>query len=271
MNEPPRHPHLVDAWVAALETRHLANLTRAELTRGLRALSSCYVEHRSKLASGSALDGAGKRAAFALFYAPVHFLTVTHVVRALGAHTQPHHRLIDLGCGTGAAGSAWALACDPSSTLAGVDRHPWAVQEANWTYRHLGLRGRAIVGDVLKPIDIRGSSIGVLLAYVVNELPPDKRRLLLHLVRNRIRRGAGMLIVEPIARSVTGWWTEWTTAFADVNVRADEWRFPSTLPAFLSEIAAGAGLSPRELTARTIYVAPRVLARAQDHHAAKIV
>ena len=42
----------LDAWIAALEARHLANLTRAELTRALRALSSCYVERRDKLAAG---------------------------------------------------------------------------------------------------------------------------------------------------------------------------------------------------------------------------
>ncbi len=63
-----------------------------------------------------------------------------------------------------------------------------------------------------------------------------------------------VLVVEPIARSVTGWWTEWTTALGDDGVRTDEWRFPATLPALLSDIASGAGLNPRELTARTIYV-----------------
>src|SRR5215208_4662224 len=76
----------VNTWLAALEERHLADLTRPELTRALRALSSCYVERRDKLTSGAALDGAGKRAAFALFYGPLHFLTVSAVVRALLAH-----------------------------------------------------------------------------------------------------------------------------------------------------------------------------------------
>ena len=58
---------LFDNWLAALDERHLANLTPSEVTRALRALSSCYVERREKLAHGGALDGAGKRAAFALF------------------------------------------------------------------------------------------------------------------------------------------------------------------------------------------------------------
>jgi hypothetical protein len=245
-----------DAWLAALEARHLANLTRAELTRGLRALSSLYVERRGRLASGSALDGAGKRAAFALFYAPLHFLTVTRIVQSVDSEARRVARVIDLGCGTGAAGSAWAVACDPPATVAGVDRHPWAVEEATWTYRQLGLRGRAVVGDVSKPIETRGAS-GVLLGYLVNELPPDKRSMLLGHVEQTITRGAAVLVIEPIARSVTTWWTEWSRTLGAHGARADEWRFPAALPALLREIASGAGLDPRELTARSLYVPRR--------------
>src|SRR5262249_8977543 len=83
-------------------------------------------------------------AAFALFYAPLHFLTVTRIAVSLDADARRIERVIDLGCGTGAAGSAWALACERPATVAGVDRHPWAVDEANWTYRQLGLRGRPV-------------------------------------------------------------------------------------------------------------------------------
>src|SRR6266542_2917080 len=39
----------VSAWLSALEKRHLSNLTPSEAARALRALSSCYVERRSKL------------------------------------------------------------------------------------------------------------------------------------------------------------------------------------------------------------------------------
>ena len=79
----------IDAWLSALEARHLASLTRPELTRALRALSSCYVERRDKLSSGAALEGAGKRAAFALFYGPLHFLTVAAIAPELGLRTSP--------------------------------------------------------------------------------------------------------------------------------------------------------------------------------------
>src|SRR5258708_40373652 len=110
-----------DAWLAALEKRHLANLTRPELTRALRALSSCYVERREKLRSGAALEGAGKRAAFALFYGPLHFLTVTALVRAPLAPEVPLDTIADLGCGTGVGGAAWAPPGPPPASSGAID------------------------------------------------------------------------------------------------------------------------------------------------------
>src|SRR6267143_3876351 len=72
-----------DVWLLRLEARHLADLTFSEVSRALRALSSTYVERRGRLVEGAALSGAGKRAAFALFYGPIHFLLVREIVRAL--------------------------------------------------------------------------------------------------------------------------------------------------------------------------------------------
>src|SRR5918996_5833297 len=96
-------------WLNALEERHLADLRVPEVTRALRALSSAYVERRHTIGRGGALESAGKRAAFALVYAPLHFLTVRHIVRNLPAHTPAPQTIVDLGCGTGAAGAAWAI------------------------------------------------------------------------------------------------------------------------------------------------------------------
>jgi hypothetical protein len=224
----------IDSWLAALEARHLANLTRPELTRALRALSSCYVERRDRLAQGAALEGAGKRAAFALFYGPLHFLTVAHVLDALDAGKRPLRQIVDLGCGTGAAGAAWA------------------VDEANWTYRHFALRGRAAAGNLTRAPLRADARTGMLLAYAVNELPEDGRAALLERVVDRVRGGASLLIVEPIARLTASWWETWQVALGGQGARADEWRFPATLPPLLRSIAKGAGLDPRELTARTI-------------------
>src|SRR5688572_32715874 len=93
-------PDILAEWLAALEARHLADLRVAEVTRALRALSSAYVERRHKVASGATLDSAGKRAAFALYYGPLHFITVAEVLRSLNPGVTPSS-ILDLGCGTG--------------------------------------------------------------------------------------------------------------------------------------------------------------------------
>lgn len=244
----------ISSWLAALEKRHLASLTRSELTRALRALSSVYVERREKLAAGAALDSAGKRAAFALFYGPLHFLTIDAIVRALGANASPFDSMLDLGCGTGVGGAAWALACDRPPRVRGVDRNAWAVAEANWTYNQLGLRGRATTGDVLRDLPPKPSSASpTLFAYTVNEMPEPTRALLLEKLAAGARNHGPLLIVESIARRDKTWWPEWVDRLGPSGARVDEWRFPARLPATLAQIARSAGLDPRELTARTIY------------------
>ena len=124
------HDDAFARWLAALEATHFAQLTFPEVSRALRALSSTYVERREKLAEGAALSGAGKRAAFALFYGPLHYLLVTHIVQALPEATENIPSLLDLGCGTGASGAAWAAACAKRPRVTGIDRHPWALGEA---------------------------------------------------------------------------------------------------------------------------------------------
>jgi hypothetical protein len=118
---PPRAgPERVDDWLAALADRHLADLRVSEVTRALRALSSSYVERRHGLERGAALQGTGKRAAFALFYGPLHFLTVQALAGALPALTRAPSRILDLGCGTGAAGAALALASGGRAPVLGT-------------------------------------------------------------------------------------------------------------------------------------------------------
>lgn len=246
----------LDQWLAALDARHLANLTRSEVTRALRALSSCYVERRDKIASGAALEGAGKRAAFALFYGPMHFLTIDALVRALGVDKRQFATVHDIGCGTGVGGAAWALASDTPPAVKGVDRSAWAVAEANRTYRELGIRGAARVGDAIRDFPpARASSAGrsaLLLAYAANELADSARATLLNRVSETLANGSGLLVVEPIAKRDRGWWPEWAARLAPAGVVEREWRFPATLPPSVRQLAKGAGLDPRELTARTL-------------------
>ena len=239
------------SWLAALEKRHLADLTASEAARALRALSSCYVERRAKV--GFALDTAGKRAAFGLFYAPLHYLVVRDILRAIAGATTGIRQIQDLGCGTGAAGAAWGVECG-AARVSGIDRHPWAVAEANWTYRRLGLDGRAVQGDVDRVILRGAAGDGIVAAYTINELPGATRSALLPRLLDAHARGSRILIVEPIARRMASWWDSWAKAVAAAGGAAAEWRFKTPLPRRQQDLGRAAGLDPRELTARSLWL-----------------
>jgi hypothetical protein len=260
------------AWLAALEARHLADRTFAEVSRSLRALSSTYVERRHTIAGGSALSGAGKRAAFALFYAPLHYLTVRAIVEALPGAVRDVSLIADLGCGTGAAGAAWAVASSPDAArprhrprphdnnaapkVIGIDRHPWALGEAAWTYRELGIDGRTVRDDVTRARLPKGRA-AILAAFTLNELSETARDEMLPRLLERIARGDRVLIVEPLAGFVAPWWKRWRDAFEQAGGRADEWRFRIELPPIVAKLDRAAGLHHRELTARSLWAPNR--------------
>src|SRR5579864_8026439 len=157
--------------MASLEERHLSDLTFSEVSRSLRALSATYVERRRKIAEGGALSGAGKRAAFALFYGPLHYLLIRDIVGSLpGAAAAPPTLVIDLGCGTGAAGVALASACHATPSIVGIDRHPWALGEATKAYADFGCAGRPRKGDIAV-VSLPRNQSTVVAAFAMNELP----------------------------------------------------------------------------------------------------
>lgn len=244
----------VDRWLAALDERHLANLTVSEVTRALRALSSCYVERREKLATGAALDGAGKRAAFALFYGPQHFVIARAIIgdhRSRGLVSAG--KVLDLGCGTGSAGAAVALACGAS--IEGFDLNRWAVDEANWTYKSLALNGRARVMN-LGAVRIEGRPGDLLFAgWAVNELADNLRETVLTRLLAAHARGSSVLVVEPIGRRTNQWWTAWSEAFTARGGRDDDWRFHDLLPPRQRALAKAAGLDVQVQTARSLLLA----------------
>jgi hypothetical protein len=250
---------LTNRWLAKLEQRHLADLTMSEVARALRAVSSCYVERRSKLTEGGPLASAGKRAAFALFYGPHHFLVVRAIVREIPASRNEVAEIIDLGCGTGAAGAAWAIEAN-ARRVTGFDRHPWALKEAIGTYRDFGLQGTTYRKDIgAKAATPRLSyrvnpGTGILAAYAANELTEKGRAVLLADLLAARERGARVLVIEPIAKRAFPWWPRWASAFVDAGGRQDEWRFPADLPATQRTLARAAGLDPREMTARSLFL-----------------
>jgi SAM-dependent methyltransferase len=241
------------AWVDALEARHTKSLTFAEVRRALQALSSLYVQRRGKLPEGEALGTAGKRAAFALYYGPLHFLAVRGIVRGLGASRPAPQEVLDLGCGTGVAGAAWALEAGARCRVVGVDRSGWAIEEARFTLARLGVRGETRRGDVLRA-PLPGKRGAIVSAFVANELTDEAREVLLERLLAAGREGARLLVVEPIARGVTPWWPRWAEAFGGAGGRSDEWRFPAELPPRLALLDRAAGLDHRDLTARSLWL-----------------
>ena len=240
-------------WIAALEAKHLAELTFPEVSRALRALSSTYVERRQKLAEGAALSGAGKRAAFALFYGPLHYLLLTHIVERLPGATADVRTLLDLGCGTGASGAAWAGACPTAPRVVGIDRHPWAIGEAAATYRAFKIPATVRQGDIANAVLPKGPA-SILAAFTMNELGDPERDALLGRLVERARQGDRVLIVEPLAGFVARWWNRWRDTFEAAGGRADEWRLRTELPPIVAKLDRAAGLNHREITGRSLWL-----------------
>jgi SAM-dependent methyltransferase len=261
---------LFDAWHEELIRRHTSDLTFAEIRKGVQALSSLYVGPRGRRRQpAAALEGAGKRAAFALYYAPLHFLTVYHVVREIGFDALPSRRLQDLGCGTGAAGAAWGVALQSRSgagsgsesgrsgsgpRILGVDRSRFALDEARCTYRAFGLSG----GTRRMDLSTGGGRTkdGILLAYAVNELPESARVRLLKEIGASARSERPLLVVEPVARGVAPWMSRWERALGQyaLAVHAYEFRRRVRLPAWIARMDRAAGLDHGELAARVLGV-----------------
>lgn len=212
-----------------------------------------YVERRDKIAAGAALDTAGKRAAFAWFFGPLHFLTVYGVADALGLGTIPLGDIADLGCGTGVGGAALALAAGGKATVSGVDENRWVIEEARWTFLQLGVQGRARQQD-LATTKLPGAGAAIVAAYAINELAPSAQTTLLPSLIGAAKRGARVLVVEPIAKRDRPYWDAWQQAFVDAGGRYDEWRLPADLPPRLRLLDKAAGLRHDVLKARSLYL-----------------
>ena len=244
-----------ERWLTALEARHFSDLTFQEVARSLRALSATYVERRDTIREGAALSGSGKRAAFALFYGPLHYLLLSRIVTALGGSASRRagtSTLVDLGCGTGSAGAAWAEIAQPSQII-GVDIHPWALAEAAHTYRDFGLRAKTVRSDAMR-FALPKSPAMILASYTVNELRDADRAALLPRLLERATKGDRILIVEPLARSAARWWSTWASAFVAAGGRSDEWRIPAELPPLVAKLDRAAGLHHTHFTGRSLYI-----------------
>ena len=254
-------------WFDALYARHTEQLQFAEIRRALQALSTLYVHQREKVAAHQALEGRGKRAAFALFYAPIHYLTVRHVAQSLGLAGRSARRIIDVGCGTGAGGAA--VATHREDHLVGLDLNAWALDEARWSWQHFQLAHQTVRGDASRLAKLLGLPTGrarataparsgppatIVLAYVVNELPADAQDALLQTLLTAACEGHEILLLEPIAKRISPWWECWCTALSAVGGRADAWKMNLAMPEKLRLLDKASGMRHASVKARSLYV-----------------
>lgn len=252
---PPLPPELArrfERWMEAAAGRE--PLAFPEIRRGVRALSARYVEGRSRdgIAAG-ALGGAGLRAAFASFYAPLHFLTAFAAASALPpAFRAGARRVIDLGAGTAPVGAALSLASGGAPVLA-VDRSAWALGEARRTFAALGVDGRTRRAEL--PAGVPRARPGDVLAagFTLNECRPAVRVRLLALLARALAAGARVLVLEPLARGAAPWWDEAAAALAPAGAAAAVMKWELERPGWIERLDEAAGLDHREIGARVIF------------------
>ncbi len=254
-----------EAWLEALERRHLADFTMSEVARALRALSSCYVERRGKLADGGALSSAGKRAAFALFYGPQHFLRRAEDRGLAAGGRLSRKRARQLGRsrvrdwggrrGLGTSGRR-CLRFGASIVTPGRSRRPAgptassSCAGAPHAETSAGLTSRRRVTKAKAALRHRA----VLAAYAVNELAPAGRAALLSSLLDAHAQALASSSSSRSRGARCRGGPSGRRRSERAGGRADEWRFPADLPPATRHLARAAGLDPRELTARSLLV-----------------
>lgn len=242
----------LEDWLAGVAARQ-PDLTTREIGRGIRAVSRVYVEQRNAGAlRGRATGGEGKRAAFTRFYAPLHFLCLWHAFDTLhGAlNGASPSRVLDLGCGSGAAGAALALRLSPRPRVEGIDALGWALGEARKTYAHFGLPARTRRGELPRAMPQVGAGDLIVCGWLLNELEADDRERLLRRLERGLDRGAACVILEPLAGSASPWWDVAVARLSARGLRDGLFKTEIELPEPLRVLDRAAGLDHRVIGAR---------------------
>lgn len=242
----------LDAWLAATRGRAPELATR-DLRKGVRALSSLYVERRRHGGAAAAFEGSAKRAAFATFYAALHFLTAYHAAARFLARGEAPARIVDAGAGTGAAGAAVACALGGRSPILALERSGWALGEARHTYAAFALTAR--FRRVRLPAGLPRPRRGDLLCagWFLNECDPPVRESLLAWLEAGSRAGAGVLVLEPLAHHAAPWWEDAASRLASAGVSSAVCKVAIRRPELVAELDRAAGLDHREVGARLLY------------------
>jgi predicted nicotinamide N-methyase len=243
----------LEHWLAAAVERQSA-LAWAELRQGVRALSARYVERRADGgAPPDALGSAGKRAAFATYYAALHALTAWRVAADRAEALADVRRVLDLGAGTGATGAAVACALSRRPDVTALERSGWALGEARRTYAAFGVRAKLRRVALPAGCPPLGPGDLALAGWFLNECGKEAREAVLAALERGVRAGARLLVLEPLSSRVTPWWDAFASRFAPHGVRCELVRFDAALPEWIAKMDVAAGLDHAELGARVAW------------------
>ncbi len=243
-----------DRWLDTTLARHMPPLNFTEIRKGVQALSTLYVHDRPEGRIGArSIEGMGKRAALATYYAALHFITAHHALTMIGPDTvRPVRRILDLGCGTGATGAALALLLPEAPSIVGLDRSGWALDEARETWAAFGLSGRAIRGELPLAAPRAGQGDLVAFGWSLGELPEQDRGASFRYITASLRRGAVLFVLEPLAGRISPWWNEWAELLADEGIGAELIRVVIQRPLFVADMDKAAGLDHQIIGARVM-------------------
>jgi SAM-dependent methyltransferase len=252
-----------DAWLEATVGRFCPPLTFREVRKGVQALSALYVERRRGAdLSARALQGQGKRAALATYYAPLHFLAAWHALAEIGSHHFGEvQRVWDLGCGTGATGAAVGRALGAIEVV-GIDRSGFALSEARATYACFGLLSRTRRGRLPAAAPKAGGGDLIALGWASNELEEAAREALFERVREAVDAGAGLLALEPLAGPVVPWWRHVARSLEPSGVAEGTLKVRAVRPEWIARLDKASGLDHQLLGARLLWAGGRGTASA---------
>lgn len=224
-------PELEAHWLHLAQTETRAGSDRDTLRRllpDIQRLADGFTTRRPDTPAAPYLKDTRACMAYSLYFAPQTHARLTHILAELPPFpdTTKPLRILDLGAGTGAA--AWALldhlgdrpialnAWDHSRpALRGLHDIFSALRRARWpqtTLRttHAPLDGLAAHDETYDVI---------LMHYILNELPPDARRLLLSRAARALAPNGRLVICEPLVHDAGDYLRELRTqALTDLGL-----------------------------------------------------